>query len=541
MSLQDQRIAVDSESTSDLGREVARRRTFAIISHPDAGKTTLTEKLLLYGGAISLAGSVRARRNQRVTTSDWMALEQQRGISISSTVLQFPYRDYQLNLLDTPGHQDFSEDTFRTLAAADSAVMVIDAAKGVEERTKRLFQVCRLRGIPIFTFVNKLDRPAREPLALLDEIESVLGIDATPVNWPIGDGPTFRGVYDRASRQVHLFDRTEHGQRIAPVQATDAFDSALGELLGEHLSARLSLDIELLEGAGAAFDRRRVLQGEQTPVFFGSALTNFGVQLFLDAFVAQAPPPGPRRARGTTVDPEGEDFSGFIFKIQANMDPLHRDSVAFLRVCSGRFERDTVVQHVRTGRKVRLAHSHKLFARERESLDEAFPGDIVGLVNPGQFAIGDTLCTGPRVEFEGIPRFQPEQFALLHNTNTAKYKQFRKGLRQLEEEGAIQILHARDGARWEPILAAVGQLQFDVARFRLESEYGVATELQPLPYRVARWLVGELDEILALPWGRGALLAEDRDGRIVGLFNSEWSVGFWQKHYSPNVEYREIA
>jgi peptide chain release factor 3 len=536
VSLTDQQTTAEPE----IRREVSRRRSFAIISHPDAGKTTLTEKLLLYGGAIGLAGSVRARHNQRSATSDWMELERQRGISINSTVLQFPYNGYQINLLDTPGHQDFSEDTYRTLTAVDSAVMVIDAAKGIEAQTRKLFQVCRQRGIPILTFINKMDRPAREPLALLDEIESVLGIAAVPVNWPLGDGASFRGVYDRPARQIHLFDRVERGRRIAPVQVTEVADPALRVLLGEDRHRELLSDIELLEGAGAGFDEVRVRRGEQTPVFFGSALTNFGVQLFLDAFVDLAPPPRPRQAQGQVIDPGRGDFSGFIFKIQANMDPLHRDSVAFLRVCSGRFSRDMVVQHPRTGRKLRLSHSHRLFARERELVDEAFAGDVIGLVNPGQFAIGDTLCTGPQVEFHSIPRFSPEHFAGLRNTDAAKHKQFHKGLLQLQEEGAIQILQAPHAARREPILAAVGRLQFDVVQFRLEAEYGVTTQLDPLPYQVARWLDGAPRDVAALPWGRGALLAEDRDGRSVGLFESEWHVRYWREHY-PAVKYRDSA
>ena len=536
----DLRLEGPTRTEPDIRSEVARRRTFAIISHPDAGKTTLTEKLLLYGGAIHLAGSVRARRNQNSTASDWMELEQKRGISINTTVLQFPYRDYQLNLLDTPGHQDFSEDTYRTLAAADSAVMVIDAAKGIEEQTKKLFQVCRRRGIPIFTFVNKLDRPSRDPLDLLGEIEAVLGIEAVPMNWPLGDGPGFRGVYDRSSGRVLVFDRTEHGQSIAPVQSTSLSDATNTHLLGEHMHEALRADMELLEGAGATFDAERVRRGEQTPTFFGSAFTNFGVQAFIDAFTALAPSPGTRLAtNGRIISPDREEFSGFIFKIQTNMDPQHRDSIAFLRICSGRFARDMVVQHVRTGRKLRLARAHRLFARERELIEEAFPGDVVGLVNPGQFAIGDTLCTGAPIEFADIPRFAPEHFAVLHNTNTAKYRQFHKGLAHLEEEGAIQLLHAPNAIRREPILAAVGQLQFDVVRFRLESEYGVTTDLQPLTFRLARFLEGQPDDLAALPWDQGALLTEDKEGRLVGLFDSEWKVGYWRKQY-PAVRYREV-
>ena len=525
---------------SPRAAEAARRRTFAIISHPDAGKTTLTEKLLLYGGAIHLAGSVRARRNQRATTSDWMALEQERGISVSSSVLQFPYRNCRINLLDTPGHQDFSEDTYRTLTAVDSAVMVIDAARGIEEQTRKLFRVCRQRGIPIFTFINKVDRPTREPLELLDEIEQVLGIGATPMNWPIGNGSDFRGVYDRTVHQVHLFDRTEHGQHRVPVEVANPSAPALRQLLGEQLQVRLGSEIELLEGAGAPFDTDLVARGEQTPVFFGSALTNFGLQLFLDSFVDLAPSPGARRAGARTILPDDEGFSGFIFKIQANVNPLHRDSIAFLRVCSGRFEREMIVQHVQGGRKVRLAYAHRLFGQDREVVDEAFPGDVVGLVSHGQFAIGDTLASDATVRFDGLPRFQPEHFGRIRGTDSAKSKHFQKGLQQLEREGVIQLLDQPTAARREPVLAAVGQLQFDVVRYRLEAEYGVRTEFEPLDYGHARWLDGRLADLMKLPWGRGAMLVEDGNGRPVGLFQRDWNLRYWREEF-PLLGYREIG
>src|SRR5438477_4208323 len=394
-----------------IEQEISRRRTFAIISHPDAGKTTLTEKFLLYGGAVQLAGSVTARKNQRATTSDWMELERQRGISVSSTVLQFEYRDYCVNLLDTPGHKDFSEDTYRVLTAVDAAVMVIDAGKGIESQTRKLFEVCRQRGIPIFTFINKLDRPARDPLALLDELERVLGLHAYPINWPLGDGQDFRGVYDRRSKQVHFFERVPVGMYRAPVSAHDLGDTIVREAMPTGVYQRVADELAMLEGAGAEFDHARILAGGLTPVFFGSAVNSFGVQLLLDAFLELAPPPQVRAVNGKAVEPQQPGFSGFIFKIQANMDPNHRDRLAFVRVCSGRFERDMTVIHTRTGNRVRLASSHKLFGRERETVNEAFAGDVVGLVGHSDFRIGDTLAEDPRLVFDEIPRFAPESFA----------------------------------------------------------------------------------------------------------------------------------
>jgi peptide chain release factor 3 len=526
---------------TELQAEVARRRTFAIISHPDAGKTTLTEKLLLYGGAIQLAGSVRARKNQRHATSDWMAMERQRGISITSTVLQFPYAGCQVNLLDTPGHQDFSEDTYRTLAAVDSAVMIIDAANGVEAQTRKLFRVCRQRGIPIFTFINKMDRPAREPLHLLGEIEEVLGIGAAPMNWPVGDGPEFRGVFDRRERQLHLFDRTERGERAAPVTVVGPEDPALESILPTAQLARLREEIELLDMAGEAFDEERLYRGEVTPVFFGSAVTNFGVKLFFDRFVELAPPPGPMETvNDGVVCPDAEEFSGFVFKIQANMDPMHRDRVAFLRVCSGRFERDMQVLHPRLGRKIRLTRPHKLFAQGRETIEEAYAGDVIGLTNPGLFAIGDTVSSGRAVRFGGIPRFAPEHFASLQNRHLEKYKQFQKGLEQLGEEGAIQVFYPRDGVRREPVLAAVGQLQFEVVQFRLQSEYGVETGLMRLPFELARWVTGPADDLRRVNWAPGARPVEDADGRLVGLFDGRWALEYTQEK-NPSLEFHEIA
>jgi peptide chain release factor 3 len=521
-----------------LLKEIRRRRTFAIISHPDAGKTTLTEKLLLYGGAIQLAGSVRARKNQRRATSDWMALEQQRGISITSTVLPFQYHDYQINLLDTPGHEDFSEDTYRTLTAVDSAVMIIDAAKGIEPQTKKLFAVCRQRGIPIFTFMNKMDRPALEPLDLLDELENVLGIGAFPINWPIGDGPDFRGVYDRLGRQIHLFERTEHGQRRAPVQVRDIHDATLAEWMSVERYRKLVDEIELLDIAGEGFDRERLDEGQVTPVFFGSAVTNFGVELFLERFVEMAPMPAPRLTNRGCVAPESEDFTGFVFKIQANMDPLHRDRIAFLRVCSGRFERDMTVYHPRLKKMVRLTRPTRLFAQDRTVLDEAFPGDIVGLTNPGVFNIGDTVCTGEPVEIRGIPRFAPEHFAVLRSTRIDKYKQFQKGIDQLAEEGAVQVFYPVDALRREPILAAVGPLQFDVVQFRLQNEYGVETIRESIAAKQARWIQADPEALKKVRWYQGARLVEDTEGRPVGLFDGDWSLNYMAEQ---NPELRFLA
>ena len=507
---------------------VERRRTFAIISHPDAGKTTLTEKLLLYGGAIQTAGQVAARRKARAATSDWMEMERERGISITSTVLQFPYHGFTLNLLDTPGHQDFGEDTYRTLLAADSAVMLIDAAKGVEPQTKKLFAICRSRGIPLFTFINKLDRPGRDGLDLLDELESVLGIATYPVNWPIGNGPSFCGVYDRRSQEVHLFERTTHGAKRAPVRVTSAEDHAIERLTDEQTVTQFRDEIALLDGAGASFDHQAMLRGEVTPVFFGSAVTNFGVELFLDAFTELSPSPTPRFAQEggerRLVDPLRNSFSGFVFKIQANMDPRHRDRIAFVRVCSGRFERDMTVRNMRTGRDVRLTRAMKLFASDREVVDEAFAGDVVGLANPGSFAIGDTLCEGRPLVYDPIPSFAPECFAALRSADTATYKAFGKGLAQLEEEGAIQVLYAFESTRTEPILGAVGQLQFEVVRARLESEYNVKTILMPLPYTLLYCVEGTQEVLRRATLPTNARLVERRDGTPLVLFETEWSV-----------------
>ena len=513
----------------DITKEIQRRRTFAIISHPDAGKTTLTEKLLLYGGAVQLAGSVTARKQQRATTSDWMELEKKRGISISSTVLQFDYDGYRINLLDTPGHKDFSEDTYRVLTAVDSVVMVIDAAKGIEPQTRKLFEVCKQRGVPIFTFMNKCDRPMRDPLALLDELEKVLGIGAFPVNWPIGNGPEFQGVYDRLTKQMHTFERVVGGKYRAPVTVGGLHDPEVRGKLNEADFNQTVEDLEMLEHAGEAFDEEAVLAGKTTPVFFGSGVNNFGVQLLLDGFLKHSPPPKSRVMAGVEIAPEYPAFSGFIFKIQANMDPRHRDRIAFLRVCSGKFERDMTVSHSRTGKKVRLSSSHKLLGNERETVDEAFPGDVIGLVGHDGFGIGDTLTTDPSIVYREIPRFTPEAFAFLHNPNTAKFKQFRQGLDQLLQEGVIQVLNVRHAGGKVPLLAAVGPLQFEVVQFRLESEYGATSRLEPAPWTVVRWLPpGMLDEQLdSLSLPTGAKLAHDLGNNPVVLFQNEWSANYF--------------
>jgi len=529
--------ATFTPGSAALAREIERRRTFAIISHPDAGKTTLTEKLLLYAGAIEMAGAVRRKAQQRNVRSDWMEMERSRGISVTSTVLQFEHEGCRFNLLDTPGHQDFSEDTYRVLTAVDSVVMVLDAAKGVESQTLKLFEVCRQRGLPVLTFVNKLDQPGREPLALLDEIEEVLGMSAVPVNWPIGRGKEFLGVYDLARREVLRFERVARGDRPAPRQVSGIDDPHLASLLGERAHRALVEEVGLLDVAVPDFDRAAFLAERQTPVFFGSALNNFGVEPFLAALVGLAPPPAPRDSDAGVIDPASEVFSGFVFKIQANMDPQHRDSMAFLRVVSGRFEKDMTVEHSRLDRRLRLPRAHRVFAQERESTEEAYPGDVVGLINPGLFTIGDTVTDGPRFAFAPVPRFAPEHFARLRPTTIEKEKAFRKGLAQLEEEGAVQVLYDTSAARREPILAAVGELQFDVVRARLESEYRVKTHLEPLTYRSALWarLPADRTDRLVAPL-RGALVTEDRDGQAVVLAAGEWAEETLREK-NPDVEF----
>jgi len=513
-----------TELQTELQTAVQRRRNFAIISHPDAGKTTLTEKLLLYGGAIHEAGAVKARRAQRKATSDWMEMEQQRGISITSTVLQFEYHNCQINLLDTPGHQDFSEDTYRTLAAADNSVMLIDAAKGLEAQTRKLFEVCKMRSLPIFTFINKLDRPGREPLELLDEIEQELGLQTYAVNWPIGMGARFKGVFDRQKQQIHLFERSAHGSREAKDTVVNLGDPRIEELLEKDLYYQLKEDLEVLQELGPKLDLAAVHSGQMTPVFFGSAMTNFGVELFLNNFLHYALKPGARNSTNGEISPTYPEFSGFVFKLQANMDPRHRDRIAFVRVCTGKFEKDMIVNHARTGKTVRLSRPQKLFAQDRESIEEAYAGDVIGLNNPGVFAIGDTIFTGQKLEYEGIPCFSPELFAFLRNPNPSKFKQFRKGVSELREEGAVQIMYSADEAKRDPILAAVGQLQFEVVQFRLLNEYGVETLLDLLPYSVARWVAGGWEALEKVGRLFNTVTVKDSWGRPVLLFKNEWNL-----------------
>jgi len=512
-----------SDLQTEISAAVRRRRIFAIISHPDAGKTTLTEKLLLYGGAIQEAGMVQNRRaTRRQATSDWLAIEQQRGISVTSTVLQFVYEGFHLNLLDTPGHQDFSEDTYRTLAAADNAVMIIDAAKGIEPQTRKLFEVCRLRSLPTFTFVNKLDRPGRSPLELLDEIERDLGLTVYAVNWPVGMGEDFRGVYERRTGLVRLFERNQQGRRQAFEQVVPLRDPQAEALIPAKLLGQLREDLEILDGVGPEFDPGAVHRGTMTPMLFGSALTNFGVEPFLRAFLDHAVAPGPHESSAGLIEPDYPDFSGFVFKLQANMDPRHRDCLAFVRVCSGKFTKDMLVTHARSGKSIRLARPQKLFARERESLEEAYAGDVIGFNNPGAFAIGDTIYTGPKLVFPGIPSFSPELFAHLRNPNPSQAKKFQKGVAQLEEEGAVQVLRPVEAATHEPILAAVGQLQFEVVQFRLNSEYGVETRLEALPFTAARWVSEGWDALRKAERLYEVYTAQDRFDRPVLLFRSEW-------------------
>jgi peptide chain release factor 3 len=531
---------MSNDLQDELQTAVEHRRNFAIISHPDAGKTTLTEKLLLYGGAIHEAGAVKARRAQRKATSDWMAMEQQRGISITSTVLQFEYHDCQINLLDTPGHQDFSEDTYRTLAAADNAVMLIDAAKGLEPQTRKLFEVCRLRSLPIFTFVNKLDRPGREPLELLDEIEQELGLQTYAVNWPIGMGDRFKGVFDRRTQNIHLFERSAHGSKAARDTVVNLGDPQIEQLLEQDLYYQLKDDLELIEGIGPELDLELVHQGMMTPVFFGSAMTNFGVELFLNAFLEYALKPIGRPSTMGEICPTYPEFSGFVFKLQANMDPKHRDRVAFIRVCTGKFEKDMTVNHARTGKSVRLSRPQKLFAQDRESIDFAYPGDVIGLNNPGVFAIGDTIYTGQKLEYEGIPSFSPELYAVLRNPNPSKFKQFQKGVSELREEGAVQIMYSVDESKRDPILAAVGQLQLEVVQFRLQNEYGVDTQLEMLPYTVTRWVTSGWEALEKVGRLFNTVTVKDYLGRPVLLFRNEWNCQQVQADH-PELKLSTIA
>jgi peptide chain release factor 3 len=499
-----------------------KRRTFAIISHPDAGKTTLTEKLLLYGGAIHQAGAVKSRKAARAATSDWMEIERKRGISVTSSAMAFEFGGIRYNLLDTPGHQDFSEDTYRTLTAADCAIMLIDAAKGVETQTRKLFEVCRMRGTPIVTFVNKLDRPARDPMELMTEVEEVLKLRTAPVTWPAGSGDRFRGVYDRMQRRVLTFERTVQNAQKAPLTVSGIDDPSLDALLGEEQMAALRTEVELLDGAGEQYDRARFLAGEITPVFFGSALTNFGVEPFLEAFAEMCPKPAAHPSSLGTIQPDDERFSGFVFKVQANMDPSHRDRIAFLRVCSGKFSGGMRVQHARLAKEIRLARAEQLMAQERQIIDEAFAGDIIGLYDPGVFRIGDTLSTQAGLTFDSVPRFSPEYFARVLLRDPMKRKQLQKGIEQLAEEGTIQLF-LEPGREKDPILGVVGELQFDVLRFRLEHEYGAKVELERLGYSHARWVEGPAN-VQALIKSRVALGVVDQDGRPVALLRDDWEL-----------------
>ncbi|MBZ4647524.1 MAG: peptide chain release factor 3 [Petroclostridium sp.] len=521
--------------------EVARRKTFAIISHPDAGKTTMTEKLLLYGGAIRLAGSVKARKANKYAVSDWMEIEKQRGISVTSSVLQFQYNNYCINILDTPGHQDFSEDTYRTLVAADSAVMLIDGAKGVEEQTIKLFHVCRMRGIPIFTFVNKMDRASKDPFELMEEIENVLGIRSYPMNWPIGTDGDFKGIYNRKLSQIELFDGGNHGQTAVSSTVGKVDDPVFAELLGSHYHGRLCEEIELLDMAGDEFDTEKIMKGEITPIFFGSAMTNFGVQTFLEEFLTLAPSPGARMSASGEIAPQNEKFSGFVFKIQANMNPTHRDRIAFIRICSGRFTRGMSVYHVQAGKEIRLSQPQQFMAQDRTIVEEAYPGDIIGVFDPGIFNLGDTLSEGnPQLKYEGIPIFPPEHFARVMASDSMKRKQFLKGISQLSEEGAIQVFKQPDIGVEALIIGTVGVLQFEVLEYRLKNEYGVDLKIDRLPYRHARWIDGNDVDLTKLSLTSTTKIVHDKHERIVLLFENEWSVR-WAEERNQGLKLLDIA
>jgi peptide chain release factor 3 len=516
----------------DIQREVARRRTFAIISHPDAGKTTLTEKLLLYAGAIELAGAVRGRHARRHATSDWMELEQKRGISITSAALEFELQGRRMSLIDTPGHNDFSEDTYRALIAADGVVMVIDAANGVEDQTRKLFEVCQRHRLPILTFVNKLDRASRDPLALVDDVERTLGIAAAPVNWPIGSAEQFRGVYDLRTQTLLRYEREAQGQFRAPMNMSSLDDSHARALIGEDQYAHFRDALDVIREASTAFDVDAYLAGGQTPMFFGSALTNFGLEPFLQALVDIAPPPQPRTSDRGEVAPTDERFSGFVFKIQANMDPRHRDRVAFVRVCSGRFTKDMTLHNSRLNTSLRASRAYRFFGRERETIEVAYAGDIIGLVNPGQFAIGDTLHSGPPLRFPDLPRFPAEHFGRIRLTDT-RYKQFDEGIQQLEEEGLMQVFYSSAGRR-EPLVGVVGALQFDVIASRLKTEYNVAVDIQPAKFVAARWMGGP-GRLPQTP-GDGSMVAVvDRHDRRAILFSSEWELRYFERHHTNVV------
>ena len=523
-----------------IEQEIKKRRTFAIISHPDAGKTTLTEKLLLYSGMIQTAGMVKGRKGRKAATSDWMAMEQERGISITSSAMQFPYKGAIINVLDTPGHEDFSEDTYRTLTAADCAIMVIDASKGVEKQTRKLFEICRLRKIPVLTFINKMDMPGRDPLDLMYEVEEVLQIQSFAMNWPVGSGKEFQGVFDRVKKEYLFFTKTSHGgAQKAAITRYPENSSVAKALIPPHDEIKLFEDLSLLETAGNEFSQEDFLAGKVTPVFFASALTNFGVEPFFDAFIELAPCPHSRLANrldGTEIeiDPVKHSFSGYVFKLQANMDRRHRDSMAFIRICSGYFERDLVVKHQRSGKEIRLSRPHGMVAGERSTIDYAYPGDIIGVINPSFFAIGDTLSLSGGFNFKPLPQFQPEIFARLQPKDVGKRKSFDKGTLQLIDEGAIQMLkkHQQD----DLIFAAVGQLQFEVMQYRLKDEYGVDTILTPLPFQCSAWVIGDL-KTFAKP--TNAIIALDRHERPMALFTSQWEKDYCAKQ-NPNHELVDV-
>ena len=516
-----------SQTNDQITEQIKNRRTFAIISHPDAGKTTLTEKFLLYGGAINLAGTVKGRKAAKHAVSDWMEIEKERGISVTSSAMQFNYEGFCINILDTPGHQDFSEDTYRTLMAADSAVMVIDGSKGVEAQTIKLFKVCVMRHIPIFTFINKFDREARDPYELLDEIEEVLGIRTCPVNWPIGCGKNFKGVYDRFTKKVTTFTAAQGGAKEVATQEFDAETNDVESIIGFQYHQQLLDDIELLDGASDELDMDRVQKGDLSPVFFGSALTNFGVETFLEHFLKMTTPPLPRKTLTGVVDPFNKDFSAFVFKIQANMNKAHRDRIAFMRIVSGKFEAGMEVNHVQGGKKIRLTQPQQLMAQDRKIVEEAYAGDIIGVFDPGIFSIGDTLCaSNEKFEFEGIPTFAPEHFARVRQVDTMKRKQFIKGVNQIAQEGAIQIFQEFNTGMEEIIVGVVGVLQFDVLKYRLENEYNVDIRLENLPYEHIRWIANKEEvDVEKLTGTSDMKKVKDMKGNPLLLFVNSWSVG----------------
>ena len=525
---------------TELETQISRRRTFAIISHPDAGKTTLTEKFLLYGGAIAQAGVVKGKKNSRAATSDWMEIEKQRGISVTSSVMQFQYNGFCINILDTPGHQDFSEDTYRTLMAADSAVMVIDGAKGVEPQTRKLFKVCAMRHIPIFTFINKMDREAKDPFDLLDELERELGIETYAMNWPIGSGKDFQGVYDREKSQLLFFSGIS-GKNKAAKHEIDLYDPAVAQLLdSEAKHQQLIDDVELLS-AGRELDIDEVKHGQLSPVFFGSALTNFGIEPFLESFLKMTPPPLPRVADCGEIDTFSPDFSAFVFKIQANMNKAHRDRLAFMRICSGKFQRDAEYYHVQTGRKMRLSQPQQLMAAEREIVEEAYAGDVIGVFDPGIFSIGDTITVpGKRFKYSGIPVFAPEHFARVSAKDSMKRKQFVKGTEQIAQEGAIQIFKVPNSGMEEVIVGVVGTLQFDVFEYRMKNEYGVDLRMEGLPYEEIRLIDKYPGDLSDLNLGSDAELLEDYRGRNLLVFSSYWAIDFTCRR-NPGLELSEIV